>query len=487
MCDVVLFFPRFTSDNHETRLLPASLLMVAAPLAQAGYQVRIIDQRVDNQWADTLRRALDEKPLVVGFSALTGQQILHGLEASRIVKEHGQTVTVWGGVHASLLPEQTLANPYVDLVAIGEGEQTFFELVEKLKRGNSYKEIAGLGYQETGRIVCNPERPFLDMDKLAPLPYHLVNVENYIAARSFATGRTGRSIALYTSRGCPHRCGFCYNLKFNRRKWRGKSAQKVVAEMEELIDRYNITSFEIEDDEFFTDLKRAREISQLIIDKQWKVDIFTSCRVNYAADLMDDSLIRLLAQAGFKKLSFGVESGSERIQRLIDKDINNAQVIKTVRRMTAAGITSKFYFMCGFPGESLADLRTTCGLMREIKRCYRGALIPGWRLFVPYPGTTLYDQAVRYGFRPPASLAEWARYDFETVRMPWLFSKQRKLIDTIPYMLRFLELPPAKRRSWYLRLGRWYGKTIDWRWRHRWFAAPERKLVDFIRRLHRNI
>ena len=117
---------------------------------------------------------------------------------------------------------------------------------------------------------------------------YLVNIENYIENYSFATGKPGRNIAFYTSRGCPHRCGFCYNKEFNKRKWRGESAEKLVGRMKKMISDYGINAFEIEDDEFFVDMNRAKKVCELILKDKLNIEIFTTCRINYVDQRMDD-------------------------------------------------------------------------------------------------------------------------------------------------------------------------------------------------------
>ena len=257
--------------------------------------------------------------------------------------------------------------------------------------------------------------------------------------------------------------------------------------MEKLIKDYNINSFEIEDDEFFVDLNRVKEISQLILKKKLKIDIFTSCRVDYIANLTDNDFLKLISRAGFKKLAFGVESGSKKIQELIHKDIKNCQVMRTIKKMAQVGISSKFYFMAGFPYELVADLYITCDLIQKMKQLNKNILIPAWRIFTPYPGTDLYDLSIQKGFQPPQSLVEWANYDFETIKTPWLLGAKKRIIKNAAYFIDFLELPQAKQDTFYLRLGRLYGKTVDFRWKHHLFWSLEKKFVNVIRYFHRVI
>lgn len=476
MSNIILFFPK--SEEKDVVLLPASVLMVAAPLIKAGYKVKIIDQRVDKNWKKILLEETKKAPLAFGVSALTGQQILNGLDASRLVKENSNVPVIWGGVHPSLLPKQTLENEYIDFVVVGEGEETFFELVKALETKSSFENIKGLGYKKGGKVILNPQREFINLDESLGIPYHLVSVEKYISRKSYTANKSARNIAFYTSRGCPHRCGFCYNKEFNKRRWRGKSAEKVVEDMKKIIKDYRITSFDIEDDEFFVDTERARKICDLIIKENLNVEIFTTCRVNYVANNMDDKYLKLLYRAGFRILSFGVESGSERILELMHKDITINQVFETITRLKKAGINSKYFFMTGFPTETIDDLYKTTDLIQKMKKLDARILIPAWRVFTPYPGTDLYNLAIKHGWQPPKSLEEWADYDFNTVRMPWVKGKKKRIIKNVSFLINYLEMSRTVGRGIFFKLAKIFGKIVDWRWKNYFFSwVPEKYII----------
>lgn len=484
MSQVILFFPNL--EKTDAVVLPVNLLMVAAPLVESGYRVKIIDQRIDKNWKAVLLEEIKKEPLVFGVSALTGKQILNGLEASEFVKQNSNIPVVWGGVHASLLPYQTLENEYIDWVVVGEGEETFLELVDCLKNKTTLENIKGIGYKKDGKIFINQQRDFVDLNKLPEIPYQLINIENYISNKSFATGKIARNLALYTSRGCPHRCGFCYNKEFNQQRWRGKSAERVVEEMKNLIKDYQINAFEIEDDEFFVDLERARRICELIIKRGLEIEIFASCRVNYVLNMNEDYL-KLLYRAGFRTLAFGVESGSEKILDLIHKDITINQVFETINRLKKVGINSKYYFMAGLPTETVEDLYKTTDLIQKMKQLDPQIRIPSWRVFTPYPGTDLCGIAVKEGWQPPKALEEWANYDFKTVRMPWLKGKQKRIIKNVSFLINYLEMGKTFGRGIFFKLAKIFGKLVDWRWEKHLFSwVPEKHFVNLMIRIKKS-
>lgn len=476
---VVLFFPKM--GEGQPLQLPMSLLFVASFLIREGIEVKIIDQRLNHDWKTELLEELKKEPLMVGFSVLTGKQILHALGASQFVKEQSQAKVVWGGVHTSLLPEQTLENEYIDFVVIGEGEKTFWELAKNLQDYNdNFEKIKGLGFKKGNQIFINQVAEFINLDELSEIPYHLVDVEKYIAKKSFATGGKARETVFYTSRGCPHQCGFCYNKKFNRRRWRGRSAELVIEDMKELIQNYQIDAFNIQDDEFFVDLERVRKICEMIIKEKWQIEIFTSCRINYVMR-MDLNYLKLLFRAGFRTLAFGVESGSSKIQEAIFKDITNEQVLEAIKRLSKVGINSKYYFMCGFPEETVNDLYKTTDLIWKMKGIDRRIRIPAWRVFTPYPGTELYEKSIKIGFKPPRELERWASYDFETVNTPWISRKMARIIKNVAFMVQFIKLDDNGSKSLKYRLSRLWGKWVDFRWLHHWFGfLPEKYIIKLF-------
>lgn len=464
-----------------------SLLSVAAPLVKNGFSVKIIDQRADDNWKDTLLRELKEKPLFLGVSSKTGKQIMNALEASKIAKENSSVPVVWGGVHPSLLPEETLKSENVDFVIIGEGEFPALKLAEAIKNNQSPENIEGLGYKKYGKVFYNPQKTFVNLDELPDIPYHLVNINDYIDNYSFASGRPGRNIAFYTSRGCPHRCGFCYNKEFNQRKWRGESAEKLVGRMKKIISDYGINAFEIEDDEFFVDMNRAKKVCELILKEKLEIEIFTTCRINYVDQRMDDDLLKLCLRAGFKSLAFGVESGSPKIQELMSKDITNDQVFRTIKRLKDIGIGSKHYFIIGTPTETIEDIYKTTDIIQKMKQIDNKIIIPECRVFTPYPGTELYALSKVNGFKPPKKLEEWAFYDFKTVKMPWVTKKIRKIIENVNYSIRYLEMESESSKKWYFRLGRLYGQTVNYRWSKHYFYFPEKDLIRNFLKIKRKI
>ena len=179
---VVLVFPDCESQDPVLQL-PMSLLHLAAPLVADGQEVVILDQRLTPDWKAELAEVLKSEPICLGISCFISRQVANASEVARYASSlQGDLPIVWGGVHPSLLPQQTLESPYCDVVVRGEGEETFALYLAALREGREPAGIAGLSFKRAnGEIIHNPDRPPLNMDTLPPIPYDLVSLERYQA------------------------------------------------------------------------------------------------------------------------------------------------------------------------------------------------------------------------------------------------------------------------------------------------------------------
>ena len=311
MSDVVLIYP--TGGNVSTmvsRRIPLGLLAISAILDKEGYKIKIIDQQVDKNWRENLYSELKTNPICVGLSCTTGKQILHSIEVSKFIKDNSSIPIVWGGVHPSTFPEQTLENKYIDYILCGEGDIIFPKFVKALKNKTSLHEVQGLYYKENGEIK-KTEMPELirDLDSLEELPLHLVNVKDYNSVNY----NPGDSIDLITSKGCPYGCTFCYNLYFNKRKWRGFSIKRSLDLVEKVVNTYGIKNIHFVDDNLGGNQKHFIDFIKGIVDRKINISWGANgLRVNNIS-MMSDNELKLLVESGCKELGIGVESANERI------------------------------------------------------------------------------------------------------------------------------------------------------------------------------
>lgn len=463
---VILVFPKVVPERPGSAvwtLLPLSLLSIATPIIEAGLEVRLIDQRVDASWRGTLTDALDATDVVcVGVSAMSGLPIDGALSASSLVKQLRPDVpVVWGGVHASLLPEQTLASPVVDYVVVGEGERAFPSLVEALAGDLDPLEVPGVFALRDGHLAGTPESDLMKMDTLSRPAYELVDIDNYLNA-PFMT--TQRPLAFITSRGCPGRCRYCYNLAFNHHRWRGMSPERVISDIRRLIADFSVDSVFLLDDNFFANWPRAMEICNSIIGEQLDITFLNAnCRVSTLKDRTAQEL-ELLCRAGFQKLFIGVESGSDEVLGMMAKDTDVEQILRVNLALRSAGVVPVYSFMIGLPGESVSQMKATLRLMLELVEAYPEAVVNAVNIYSPFPGTPLYDEAVRSGMPEPACLEAWKDLDYVCVNYRAGFTPgQIKFMERASYLSSLIDpkrdsgapgLRNAARRG-YASLTRW--------------------------------
>ncbi len=445
---VILFYPRTGWDTvGVTASLPLSVLYVAAPLVAAGVDVRILDERLLKETRPVLLEALGDGKDVAAFgvSAMTGLQITHGLEASRLVREKAPRVPiVWGGVHPTILGRQTLSHPLVDFVVVGEGEESFLEFVLRRVEGKPVEDIPGLGFKRSGgELVLNPQGPAVDLDSLPPLPYHLLDMPRYITTKILGE----RDMIIMASRGCPHRCAYCYQQNPNvNNRWRSYSPGKVVDLIQELRDGYDLNAINIQDDLFFGSRKWVTQVCEEILRRGIKMTFRADCRVDYINAFPDDFL-DLVRKAGIQTLYVGVESGSDRVLEMIRKNITADDVRKAVKKLKAHDIIPQMSFMAGFPGETMEDVYKTLRLMLEVVEIYPEARTSNLQLYTPYPGTALWDEAVKRGLRAPTSLEEWGTTHWNRTQAMWFGPKERDFLELASYFSFFIDGKTVA--SWY--------------------------------------
>ncbi len=444
---VILFYPKTGWDTvGVTASLPLSVLYVAAPLVEDGYDVVLIDERVSKDPRNEIRKALRKGKDVIAFgiSSMTGLQITQGLEACKIVREEGPEVPiVWGGVHPTILPEQTLLHPMVDYIVVGEGEESFREFIRRLSSGEPVGDVPGIGTKNGNRIRVNPQGHVVDLDSQPPLPYHLLDMPKYVTTKILGE----RDMIIMASRGCPHKCAYCYQNNPNvKNKWRAYSPSRLVDMIVELRDKYGLNAINLQDDMFFGKINWVAEVCEEILKRNIKMVFRADCRVDYINGFPEDFLA-LVRKAGIQTMYVGVESGSDRVLKLIRKNITAQEVKESVRKLKRFGIIPQMSFMAGFPSETLEDVYKTLRLMLEVLEIYPEARTTNLQLYTPYPGTELWDRAVKEGMNPPQTLEEWGTTNWNRSQALWFSDKERDFLELASYFSYFLDGKTVA--SWY--------------------------------------
>jgi radical SAM superfamily enzyme YgiQ (UPF0313 family) len=301
---------------------------------------------------------------------MTGSQIKWGIEASKVVREISPEVPiVWGGLHATLLPEQTLECQYVDVVVMGEGETVFLDLVRALEGKKDLEEVKeGICFEKDGKPFSLPRRDFIDLNTLPEFSFDLVNIKPYInaAANVFVRGARQLPVSDYTpnlpmitSRGCPHTCAYCYVNDFDLRKWRYLESETVIRKRRNLVEQFDLKAVYLLDDNFFVFRKRAEAICRAKLkDPVLKdIEIFNAnCRYDDIAGYSPD-LLRLIKEAGIRELRIGVEVGSdEELKRIMKQALSN-QVIIANKKLRKLGVKPTYNFMVGLPEDTIEEAK----------------------------------------------------------------------------------------------------------------------------------
>jgi radical SAM superfamily enzyme YgiQ (UPF0313 family) len=413
---------------------PVGMALVASYLESQGVPVRALDLAVATDWRTALKREMDEyAPEVVGISFLITQHSAACRVARYVKQNYPGAKVVAGGSFPSSAPQDCLKNPDIDVACCGEGELTALELVRAWEQGRPLDTVAGIVFRgEDGQIVQTPPRPPIeDLDRM-PLPaYHLMDLEPYIRADRVSdfTGQSHRSMELITSRGCPYRCIYCHTI-FGK-KFRGLSPRHVMNDIMLLHDKYEVREFVIWDDTFTMDVARTKAICDLIIGAGLKIHL--QLRGGVRVERMDEELMAKLKLAGAETMCVGVESAVDRIQKLIQKNLSIRKVDDFLALAEKYRITTIGLMMLGFPGETVAEV------MESIRwACASKLHYTFFSMVTPYPGTVLYDVAVRNGYYVQDGRYEDMNVMVPHMEMPELPSRKLKWLQIQGYLRFYL-------------------------------------------------
>jgi anaerobic magnesium-protoporphyrin IX monomethyl ester cyclase len=463
---VVFFFPAFSSQEATA---PLGILAVSTPLLKTGYEVRIVDSTIT---PDFQKCVVDEMKdaLCLAVSLVTGPMIRETVQIARIVKElYPDKPVILGGWHPSLLPDQTLACPHVDIVIKGQGEDALLEVVQHIEVGESLKGIPGVGYKEGGRLIFNPPRPLKPIRELPPKAYHLADFDAYQRV-------SGRRWAMYTSSlACPYHCAYCTNDGLYGRKWNALDADQVVEEVTDLVSRYGLTLLWVVDDNFLVDRDRAVKIAEGLVRSGVQFDWSIQASTNLVTRLTVEEL-KLLKRAGLSQVAQGAESGSPRVLHLMNKDFQKLETIyQAADMLSQAGIRPSFNMIFGFPGESEVDRRESIQLVMNV--CRRYPMAEFWtNIFTPYPGSPIMQRAFELGIDVPKSFEGWADFFPRHTVLPWLKGKEHKRVQTMREYMRiaFNRVPIGVQHRHFANhlVHRTISLPARWRLDHDIYAAP---------------
>jgi anaerobic magnesium-protoporphyrin IX monomethyl ester cyclase len=353
-------------------------------------EFRLLDTRVATS-AET--KSFYETPFdLIGITA-SSQVFAEAMRIGSMLKEQNPArPMILGGSHASTYKEEALENTPFDYAIYGEGEITFVEFLLYLKGEQPLDSIRGLIYRSSqSGIVINPPREVIsDIDQIPFPDFSLFHMERYPQHR------------MTTSRGCPYDCVFCNSKSIWTKKWRKRSAENVIAEIQYLVKEYELKSFVFNDDSFNIDLDRVEKICDYLISLKPSIIWSTSVR----ADRLTPIVAQKMKKAGCYIVSIGVESANDEVLKLMKKNTTQEKLLNGIKILNEAGLDVAGQFMIGNPGDTLDTVKESLEFARTA-----GFSWVEFYTALPYKGSLLYDFVQKNG----TLLTDKPGYEYHTI------------------------------------------------------------------------
>ncbi|MBI2526499.1 MAG: B12-binding domain-containing radical SAM protein [Candidatus Rokubacteria bacterium] len=443
--------------------IPVAIGCLSAYLTKHGIKCRVVDEELTALTPSVLRELVDglDRPYLFGLSCLTAH-VARGYHLAAMLKaEFPDSVVVAGGLHPTACPDEALRTGNIDYVVRGEGEEVMLQLHRALRGAGDPTALRGVSFVRDGRIVHNPEAPLIpELDDIPMFPYELFDHPKYDMA--FIT----------SSRGCPYKCTYCSQRMLTGTTYRYKSAGRIVQELDVLVNRYGQKQIVFYDDNFCFKARRVTEVCKAIMD----AGLHSKCTfsVQTRADNFPPELVPILAAAGFTHAGFGMETGVNRLARLIGKGETVEQHLDAVALGKKHGFDVSLFMIFGLPTETATDRATSF-------RVVQGARVQAskYNNLIPYPGTPIFNDVkdsnrihIEPGWSNFNSTLSVTRSIFDTTPLPYVpettseFELKR---DIIKFNMKTYVTPRAvlaillgkKGPGWYQLPARWYLKPRE--------------------------
>ena len=441
---IVLFLPHRADPEQGVRvsadLTPIELLQIAALPEANGYECVLIDAMIEPDYLAKVLEACDGA-LCFASSCILGFQVAHGARVARAVRAKFPKLPIlWGGWFPSVQPEIYFEEGIADAVGLGQGEQTFWELVQALDNGTDLAEVAGLCLWRDGRAHYTAHRAVIGFDQIPDVPWHLLEFEKYVALQNdrsvdwkvrhkyadpwdMPKGMPLRGFSYFSSFGCPEPCTFCCSPMVTGRRWKAIPGNELAERILAVHERFNFNVLRFQDANFGVAEKRSNEFCSKLIEHKTPFWWNGTYEIETIARYKEPS-IDLMAQSKFHMAALGAEAGSKEQQKRIKKDIDIANDLElAIRRLNSRGIQTGLSWIIGYPDESPESMYATLRVAADIKHKFPKSpsdIFP----FRPIPGTEDYDASVKLGYKPPRSLEEWGssleyKYAFDDIGLPY--------------------------------------------------------------------
>jgi len=392
---------------------PLSLAYLAGSISHAGHEVQIVDavgEALDQTYdcdiyplvANGLRHEeiverIDARTRVLGISCLFTSEWPEVRKLLNLIRQSfPDIIIIGGGEHITAEPVFSLSDcPALDYAILGEGEETFVELVEVLEQDKEWKDVAGIVYRGNGgELKFTPRRQRITAIDDIPLPrWDLTPIENYLEkGYSFGVNR-GRTIPMLATRGCPYQCTFCSSPNMWTTSWKARRPDLVVDEIESYVRNYNVSNIDFYDLTAVVRKDWIIDFSQDLIDRQ--LNITWQLPSGTRSEALDGEVLSYLYRSGCRNLSYAPESGSPRVLKRIKKKVVPQRMIESMRTAVENGLNVKANIIFGFPEESHSDVWKSLLFIARMAIC--GANDVSVWTYSPYPGTEMYSELKEQG------------------------------------------------------------------------------------------
>lgn len=421
--EILLIVP---PNRSYTQRLPIGLMTISSYLRSKGKDNTILDFKgiSNNEAFKKIKEAiLNKKPKFVGITCLISEVGIVKNICDFIKDYSKNTIIIIGGPHPTICPEHFIdRNVRFDYLVIGEGELTFYDLIKSIEEKCNTDNIKGIAYAKNSKLKFTASRELIkNLDEL-PLPaYDKIDMEYYCRPNVWAIRPVYiSSFSIFTSRGCPYNCNFCVAHTIFGRGVRFISPEKVADHIEHIVKNYKVDALYFLDESFTVNKQRVYDIFKLLEEKGIKLLWGCETRVN----LLDEELIRFMKEKGCIQIDFGIESGSDKMLKIMNKQVTASQIINAGNMCKKAGIRQLANMMVNLPGETLEDIDISLKLVNDMK--YNIVL---WNTYTPFPGGNFGEKIY---LEDVDILLEYpSKATFELLEKKYKFGKYNKKITEI--------------------------------------------------------
>ena len=378
-------------NNSYISVFPLGIGYLASVARSRGHEVHIYNQDVFHFPDDHLTKFLDNNPFdMVGIGVIGGYyQYRKLLSLSKAINASKlRPLFVIGGHGPSPEPEFFMKKTLADVVVIGEGEETFLELIKAVESKQNLSQIQGIAFRENGKFTITPRRPLIKNIDSIPFPaWDLFPMNHYALLREPNSTNSDRTMLILTGRGCNFKCNFCYRMDEGRRE---RSVEGIIEEIQRLQKDYGVTYFDFQDELFMSSEERCTSLSTAFIKRKLGIRWFCQGRLNFA----NPRTLKVMKDAGCVFINYGIESLDNTVLKTMNKVLTSEIIIHGIENTLAAGISPGFNIIFGNIGETKDSLAKGVEFLLKYDN---HAQLRTIRPVTPYPGSPLYYFAIENG------------------------------------------------------------------------------------------